>query len=89
MDRYAILVDAGYFYAAAAQAVSKETTPIPRHRVSINAPGAFVQGLISRGAQLIANTNGPPAYLLRVYWYDACLSGLLPFTTSSGENNSR
>jgi hypothetical protein len=77
VDRYAILVDAGYFYAAAAQAVSKETTPIPRHRVSINAPGAFVQGLISRGAQLIANTNGPPAYLLRVYWYDA-LRGAQP-----------
>lgn len=64
MDRHAIFVDAGYFFAAGAQAAFNLNTP--RKQISIKNPEAMVTALRLKTAQI---TEGLP--LLRAYWYDA------------------
>ncbi len=67
MDRYAIFVDAGYFFAAGAQAAfGFRTPPITRKQVSVKSPRAMLDALCHEAAA--AADNLP---LLRVYWYDA------------------
>lgn len=67
MDRYAIFVDAGYFFAAGAQAAfGLRTPPITRKQVSVKSPQAMLGALCHEAA---ATTDNLP--LLRVYWYDA------------------
>lgn len=70
MDRYAILVDAGYFFAAGAQAIANKQTP--RRDISIKSPSGLIDAL---AAEARLQTQVPNA--LRVYWYDA-LSGPRP-----------
>lgn len=64
MDRYAIFVDAGYFFAAGALAVFGSQTP--RKQVALKSPSAMLSGLCLKASE--ATDNIP---LLRTYWYDA------------------
>lgn len=64
MDRYAIFVDAGYFFAAGAQAAFGSQTP--RKQVALKSPSAMLSDLCSKASG--AADNLP---LLRTYWYDA------------------
>lgn len=64
MDRMAIFVDAGYFFAAGAEAATG--VPTPRKTVSLKNPGAMLQSLNQKAAEAASNKS-----LLRTYWYDA------------------
>lgn len=64
MDRYVILLDAGYFFAAGAHAV--QSRQVARRSISLTSPDATVKSLCERAAQITG-----VASLLRVYWYDA------------------
>ncbi|MDR1647672.1 MAG: NYN domain-containing protein [Zoogloeaceae bacterium] len=65
MDRYAIFVDAGYFFAAGAQAAFRQN--VTRRQVALkSSPAAMVADLCSRARQVVDNLP-----LLRAYWYDA------------------
>lgn len=64
MDRYAIFVDAGYFFAAGAQAAFGSQTP--RKQVSLKSPAAMLADLFQKAS---APADNIP--LLRAYWYDA------------------
>ena len=64
MDRHAIFVDAGYFYAAGAQAAFGVATS--RKRVSVKSPATLLNDLAAAAAVPV---DAKP--LLRVYWYDA------------------
>jgi hypothetical protein len=64
MDRYAIFVDAGYFFAAGAQAAFGNQTL--RKHVALKSPAAMLVALCAKTAT--ATDNLP---LLRTYWYDA------------------
>ena len=64
MDRYAIFVDAGYFFAAGAQAAFGDHTP--RKQVALKSPADMLADLCSKAST--ASGNLP---LLRAYWYDA------------------
>lgn len=64
MDRYAIFVDAGYFFAAGAQAAFGNHTP--RKQVALKSPAAMLVDLCEKASPV---TNNLP--LLRTYWYDA------------------
>lgn len=64
MDRYAIFVDAGYFFAAGAQAAFGSQTP--RKQVALKSPSEMLSDLCSKASG--AADNLP---LLRTYWYDA------------------
>lgn len=64
MDRYAIFVDAGYFYAAGTQAAFGSN--IPRKQVNVKSPSAMLVDLCARASSA---ADGLP--LLRIYWYDA------------------
>lgn len=75
MDRYALLVDAGYFFAAGAEACFD---PVPsRREIRLANPAQAIAGLKQRSAALCDNIQ-----LLRVYWYDA-----MPGPTPSVEQN--
>ncbi|MDR1888487.1 MAG: NYN domain-containing protein [Zoogloeaceae bacterium] len=65
MDRYAIFVDAGYFFAAGAQAAFKQH--VSRRQVSLkSSPAAMIADLCSQARRVVDNLP-----LLRTYWYDA------------------
>lgn len=64
MDRYAIFVDAGYFFAAGAQAAFG--SQISRKQVTLKSPPAMFADLCAKAS---AAAGGLP--LLRAYWYDA------------------
>lgn len=64
MDRFALLVDAGYFYAGGSEAAFGAVTA--RKEIRLKDPAASVQGLHEMASQLCDGTQ-----LLRVYWYDA------------------
>lgn len=64
MDRYAVFVDAGYFFAAGAYALTSVSTQ--RHNISLVSPDATIEALSKAGAGLSSTTS-----LLRIYWYDA------------------
>jgi uncharacterized LabA/DUF88 family protein len=81
MDRYAVLVDAGYFYAAAAQAITQE--PTARRRVSLQAPDTFIKSLLEKAAHVALAGDAPALHLLRVYWYDALLTPRLTLEQST------
>ncbi|WP_298292943.1 NYN domain-containing protein [Thiomonas sp.] len=67
MDRYAVFVDAGYFFAAGAQAAfGIGNARITRKQVSVKSPRAMLDALCHEAAAATANLP-----LLRVYWYDA------------------
>jgi uncharacterized LabA/DUF88 family protein len=70
MNRLAIFVDAGYFFAAGAQAAF--SISVPRRSLSIKAVDELVVAITEKACQQAGNSN-----LLRVYWYDA-LSGPRP-----------
>ncbi len=73
-DRYAVLVDAGYFFAAGAQTLHKTVTT--RRHTSLVSPEGLIKALTKRASSQ-AFTDGtsvaPAGRLLRVYWYDALL----------------
>lgn len=64
MDRYAIFVDAGYFFAAGAYAIAGNN--VPRHNLNLISAEETIKGLCEAGAKQTSNPS-----LLRVYWYDA------------------
>lgn len=64
MDRYAIFVDAGYFFAAGAQAAFGNKTP--RKQVSLKSPSVMLLDLCTKASSAAENLS-----LLRTYWYDA------------------
>ncbi|MCL2021491.1 MAG: NYN domain-containing protein [Betaproteobacteria bacterium] len=65
MDRYAIFVDAGYFFAAGAQAAFKQY--VSRRQVALkSSPAAMIADLCSKAGRVVDNLP-----LLRTYWYDA------------------
>ncbi len=64
MDRHAIFVDAGYFYAAGTQAAFGAATS--RKLVSVKSPATLIKDLA-----IAAATPVDAKALLRVYWYDA------------------
>jgi hypothetical protein len=65
VDRYAIFVDAGYFFAAGAQAAFKQH--VSRRQVSLkSSPAAMIADLCSQARRVVDNLP-----LLRTYWYDA------------------
>lgn len=64
MDRFAIFVDAGYFFAAGSQAAFG--TPVTRKNLSIQSLEKMLFSLKER-ARKIADSQE----LLRMYWYDA------------------
>ena len=76
MERYAILVDAGYFFAGGGQAAFGG--PTPRKQLSLKSPEGLVNALNQQAAHAC---NG--IQLLRVYWYDA-----MPGPRLSLEQNS-
>ncbi|MCE5361145.1 MAG: NYN domain-containing protein [Acidithiobacillus sp.] len=68
MNRYAIFVDAGYFFMAGAQAAfGLRTPPITRRQISVKSSKALLDDLCCEAAA----TTGNNIPLLRVYWYDA------------------
>lgn len=64
MDRYAIFVDAGYFFAAGAYAIVGNN--VPRRNLSLISAEETIKSLCEAGAKQASNPS-----LLRVYWYDA------------------
>lgn len=76
MDRYAIFVDAGYFFAAGAQAAFG--SQISRKQVTLKSPPAMFADLCAKAS---AAAGGIP--LLRAYWYDAMPGPRLSLTQSS------
>ncbi|MDR2788866.1 MAG: NYN domain-containing protein [Candidatus Accumulibacter sp.] len=64
MDRYAIFVDAGYFFAAGAQAVFGNHTL--RKQIALKSSAAMLADLCGKAAAAADNLQ-----LLRIYWYDA------------------
>jgi hypothetical protein len=64
MDRYAIFVDAGYFFAAGAQSIVGSHTT--RKHISLQDPSAMFADLFDTASSIV---DGLP--LLRAYWYDA------------------
>lgn len=64
MDRYAILVDAGYFFAAGAQAAF--VSQPPRKQVALKSPADMLASLCEETSVIVDNIS-----LLRIYWYDA------------------
>ncbi|EQD27255.1 protein containing DUF88, partial [mine drainage metagenome] len=71
MDRYAILVDAGYFLAAGAQAITNHRIT-KRRDISVTNPPELLAALTRQAEQQTSIRHA-----LRVYWYDA-LSGPRP-----------
>jgi hypothetical protein len=66
MDRFAILLDAGYFFAAGASVIAGQQ--VPRKQISLKDPGAAAFDLaVAAAAAVQTNVN----CLLRTYWYDA------------------
>ncbi|MBF0111008.1 MAG: NYN domain-containing protein [Magnetococcales bacterium] len=70
MDRYAIFVDAGYFFKAGAEAATGLAIPLKqtltRKQVSVKSPRKMLDDLCQAAAAMSDNLP-----LLRVYWYDA------------------
>lgn len=67
MERYAIFVDAGYFFAAGAQAAFGAQTPkITRKQVSLKSPNAALADICR-----VASAISGDMPFLRAYWYDA------------------
>lgn len=64
MDRFALLVDAGYFYAAGSDAAFGE--PVARRELRLADPEKAVRELQQQASKLCGDLQ-----LLRVYWYDA------------------
>lgn len=64
MDRFALFTDAGYFFAAGAQATFGK--PVSRRNLSIKDPEKMLSSLVQRGREIGEGTS-----FLRVYWYDA------------------
>lgn len=64
MDRFALLVDAGYFFAAGTEAAFGANTP--RREVRLADPARAVRELHEQASGLCGGLQ-----LLRVYWYDA------------------
>lgn len=66
MDRFAVFVDAGYFFAAGAYALTAANTP--RRNIQLKSAEALIQALCER-----AKAQSSTPALLRVYWYDAMM----------------
>lgn len=64
MERFALLVDAGYFFAAGAEAAFG--SGVPRREIRLVDPERAVHDLHEQAAALCGDLQ-----LLRVYWYDA------------------
>lgn len=64
MERYAILVDAGYFFAGGGLAAFGTSTP--RKQLSLKSPDDLVKALDAEAGHACGQLQ-----LLRVYWYDA------------------
>lgn len=72
MDRYAIFVDAGYFFTQASQMLSSKKS-YARHDLSLTDALGLKKLLISLAEKSLENTR-----LLRIYWYDGVKYKLTP-----------
>ncbi len=80
MSRYAVLIDAGYLFAAASALISGGKS-LQRHKLKIDNAG-----LIARLKKLGENCCGPSgASLLRIYWYDGARGSVTPEQTRIAE----
>lgn len=64
MNRYAVFLDAGYFFSAGANVI--EGRKVPRKRISLRVPTEAVSALCDVASGLCDSMP-----LLRIYWYDA------------------
>ncbi len=64
MNRVAIFVDAGYFFAQGSKALTDKTKPTPRLQLNLDASKAV------KALKYTANERAPHCDLLRIYWYD-------------------
>lgn len=64
MDRYAVLIDAGYLLSQGVQILSNRQSKA-RKTISIRDPAGLVRMIVDKAAIVLDNTR-----LLRVYWYD-------------------
>src|SRR3989454_11238957 len=64
MQRFAIFIDAGYFFAAASQAIRGSAAA--RRNISIRNIPETIATLVSQASRQCENPS-----LLRIYWYDA------------------
>lgn len=64
MDRFALLVDAGYFFAGGSEAAFGSV--LPRKQLRLKDPAAAIQSIQTLASELCDGIQ-----LLRVYWYDA------------------
>lgn len=64
MDRYVVLVDAGYFFAAGSEAAF--SAPVPRRHLALKSPDEMLRGLRGQASEMVGGID-----MLRVYWYDA------------------
>lgn len=64
MNRFTILVDAGYLMRQAVEILSGKTSN-SRADLTLNDPKGLIQMLIAKASSALSNTQ-----LLRVYWYD-------------------
>lgn len=76
MDRYAIFLDAGYFFSAGAHAA--QGRQISRKLISLKAPDKAVEAL-----RAVASSQAENVSLLRTYWYDAMPGPRLSLEQSS------
>ena len=75
MDRYAIMVDAGYFLRQSIELVSRRTST-RRSELDITDPAGLIALLINQSKTALGLTSRE---LLRVYWYDGVMpTGLTP-----------
>lgn len=72
MGRYAIFVDAGYFFTQAAQILSSNTSK-KRNELTISEPNKLRKLFVEQAEVVLGNKN-----LLRIYWYDGVRDGLTP-----------
>jgi uncharacterized LabA/DUF88 family protein len=66
MERFAVFVDAGYFFAAGSQAIRGSSAA--RRNISIRNVPALIAALKEQASKQCENLS-----LLRIYWYDAIL----------------
>lgn len=72
MDRYAIFVDAGYFFTQASQMLSSKKS-YTRSELSLTDALGLKNLLIAKAEESLGNTR-----LLRIYWYDGVKFKLTP-----------
>ena len=84
MDRFVVMVDAGYLLRQSIEIVSRRASK-QRGDLEISAPEALTKTLVDKSKALL---NLGPRELLRIYWYDGVMhSGITPQQRAFREAN--